>query len=128
MKKTYHKKMWKLYRFIIIYYIFLSFICTVIDLIILKDSIVQWIISWRRKQCRSEPRNKTRMGQRRINSMPSKHLGRDAFLADAMDFRTCWNLSFNYYYFNCAGYYTNHHFFTICNQYKWESKRRYYFT
>ncbi|XP_026809407.1 bumetanide-sensitive sodium-(potassium)-chloride cotransporter-like isoform X2 [Rhopalosiphum maidis] len=64
------------------------------------------------------------MGQRRAGSMSTQHLGCDAFLADAVDFRTSWNISFNYYYSYCTGYYSNHHFFTVCDKYKWKNKRR----
>jgi len=61
------------------------------------------------------------MGQRRLDSMSTQHLGRDAFFADAMDFRTSWNISFNHYYFYFTVYYSNHHFFAIRDQHKWKS-------
>lgn len=66
------------------------------------------------------------MGERCAGPVSTQYMGRDAFFADAVDFRTSWNISFNSDYFHLANYHTYNHFFAVCNQHKRKSKRRYF--
>jgi len=53
------------------------------------------------------------MGQRCVDSMSTQHLGRNAILADAVDFSTSWNISFNHNYFYFPAYYPNNNIFIV---------------
>jgi len=53
------------------------------------------------------------MGERRVDSMSTQYLGRNVILADAVDFSTSWNISFNHNYFYFPAYYSNNDFFTV---------------
>lgn len=65
------------------------------------------------------------MGQRCNGSVSTKHMGRDAFFADAVDFSTSWNIPFDSDYFHLADHHTYYHVFTVGDQHKRKSKRRY---
>lgn len=88
------------------------------------DSIVRRTSPRRRNQNRKEVRHKTRMGQRRTGSVSAQYMGRDAFLADAVDFRTGGNIRFAGDHFHFADHYSDHHVFVVGHQHEWKSKRR----